>query len=337
MSFLDKAQTFLRRLRPNGEPSEESMYSRRHDGSLTGYHPNAGRQHQPQPQQPQDPIAPATVAPYDAYSQPSPYAQQDSMQMQPVAQQPEMYTFQQNYQQAFWSQPEQSYAAPQPEYQSGYQPHFQSPQANQPGSPFVGYQPQFQPQQPVMQQPQQQPVPDNISYMPGGFVGKDGREYLHTVRIAQITGVPDCYMLMQSMRNNETVVVNLDLVPDTVEIDRCLDLLFGACYALQCSFNHVSTRNVYLLTPGAVQVEHADNLRRQNEYEVDNRWPDPNNLGYHARPVVREPQSSFGGFAQQNNYASSYQNYGGMGRRTGTRNTGMEYTDFGGFPNAGRF
>ena len=332
MSFLNRAQTLLKRFRTSGEYDEEKMYSRRHDGSLTGYHPNAGRQ--PQPQQPA-----AEAAPYDVYSQPpSPYAQQ-AMADQP--QQPgEKYTFQQNYQQAFWAPPEQpAYTAPQGDYQTGYQPQFSSPLANQPGSPFVGYQPQFQPQQPApqpTQQSQQPPVPDNISYMPGGIIGKDGKEYLHTVRIAQITGVPDCYLLMQSMRNNESVIVNLDLVPDAVEIDRCLDLLFGACYALQCSFNHVSTRNIYLLTPGTVQVENVESLRRQNEYEVDNRWPDPNNLAYRARPITREPQNPFSGYSQ-NPYAASYSNYGGMGRRTGTRNTATEYTDFGGFPNAGRF
>ena len=334
MSFLDKAQTFLKRFRPNSEPSEESMYSRRHDGSLSGYHPNVGRQ----PQQPA-----AEAAPYDPYSQPpSPYAQQAmAEQPQQPEQQPEMYTFQQNYQQAFWAPPEQpTYNVPQMDYQAGYQPQFQSPLANQPGSPFVGYQPQFQPQQPApqpqAQQPQQPPIPDNISYMPGGIIGKDGTQYLHTVRIAQITGVPDCYLLMQSMRNNESVIVNLDLVPDTTEIDRCLDLLFGACYALQCQFNHVSTRNIYLLTPGTVQVENVENLRRQNEYEVDNRWPDPSHLNYRSRSMGREPQNPYAGYAQ-NPYAASYQSYGGMGRRTGTRNTATEYTDFGGFPNAGRF
>ena len=335
MSFLDKAQTFLKRFRPNSEPSEESMYSRRHDGSLSGYHPNVGR-HPQQTQQPQDPAA--VVPPYDAYSQPpSPYAQQ-TMAEQPQEQPGEAYTFQQNYQQAFWAPPEQPvYNVPQTEYQAGYQPQFQSPPANQPGSPFVGYQPQFQPQQPAPQpQVQQSPIPDNISYMPGGIIGRDGKEYLHTVRIAQITGVPDCYLLMQSMRNNESVIVNLDLVPDTAEIDRCLDLLFGACYALQCQFNHVSTRNIYLLTPGTVQVENVENLRRQNEYEVDNRWPDPNNLNYRARAMNREPQNAFSGYGQ-NPYASPYQSYGGMGRRTGARNTATEYTDFGGVPNAGRF
>lgn len=325
MSLLDKAQTLLRRFRAGGEVDEESMYSRRHNGSLSGYHPNVGRM------SPQDPSAPADQ-PYDAYSQPPSYAAQDpAMQGQPV-QQPE-YSFQQNYQ-PLWNPPEQPNQAT--DYRTGYQPHFQNPPmpANQPGSPIMGYQPPFPPQQPA--QPQQQPVPDNILYMPGGVVGRDGKEYLHTVRIAQITGVPDCYALMQSMRNNETVIVNLDMMPDNSEIDRCLDLLFGASYALQCQFNLVSSRNIYLLTPAAIQVENVENLRQRSEYEADNRWPDPANLAYRQRVAAREQTaySGFGGFGQ-NAYAQSYQGYG-MGRRNGTRNT-MEYTDFGGFPNAGRY
>ena len=325
MSFLDKAQTFLRRFRTNDEPSEESMYSRRHDGSLSGYHPNVGRAAHAQ-----DQAAPAET-PYDPYAQPPMYAQEPMVGQNPAAQPADLYGYGQQAYQPAWQQPEQTGWQPQTEFQGGYQPHFQNPPANQPGSPFVGYQPQLQPQQPVQPQP---PVPDNISYMPGAIVGKDGREYLHTVRVAQITGVPDCYVLMQSMRNNETVVVNLDMVPDPMEIDRCLDLLFGASYALQCQFHHVSTRNIYLLTPATVQVETAENLRRRSDYEAENRWPDPSNLGYRARAPY-ESQNAYGAYGQ-NNYASGYQSYG-AGRRTGTHNANVEYTDFGGFPNAGRF
>lgn len=303
------------------------MYSRRHDGSLSGYHPNVGRM-SASPEQP----APAEAA-YDPYAQPPSWAAQP--QQEPVAQQPaDLYGYGQQGYQPLWNQPMEQQTAwqqPQTEFQSAYQPQFQNPPANQPGSPFVGYQPQFQPQQPAPQPP----VPDNISYMPGAIVGKDGRQYLHTLRIAQITGVPDCYVLMQSMRNNETVVVNLDMVPDPAEIDRCLDLLFGASYALQCQFHHVSTRNIYLLTPATVQVESAENLRRRSEYEAENRWPDPSNLNY-RQYAAYEPQHAYGTFGQ-NSYAASYQNVSGMGRRTGTRNTTVEYTDFGGFPNAGRF
>ena len=327
MSLLDKAQTFLRRFRTSDEPSEESMYSRRHDGSLSGYHPNVARQLPPQ-----EPAAPAEV-PYDPYAQPSTYAQEPMVGQSSTAQPADLYGY---AQQSFWAPPEQQTYQPQTDYRSGYQPVFQSPPANQAGSPFVGYQPQFQSQQAPQPAQPQPPVPDNISYMPGGIIGKDGREYLHTIRVAQITGVPDCYVLMQSMRNNETVVVNLDMVPDAAEIDRCLDLLFGASYALQCQFHHVSARNIYMLTPATVQVESAEGLRRRNEYEADNRWPDPNNLGYRQRVSTREQQNAYSGFGQSG-YAPSYQNYSGMGRRVANRNSGMEYTDFGGFPSAGRF
>ena len=328
MSFRDKAQTLLRRFRAGGEVDEESMYSRRHDGSLSGYHPNVGRM------SPQDPATPADQ-PYDAYSQPPSYAaQEQAMQGQAPVQPQAEYSFQQNYQ-PLWNTPEQAYQAT--DYRTGYQPHFQTPPApaNQPGSPFVGYQPQFQPQpqqQPVQPQP---PVPDNILYMPGGVIGQDGKEYLHTIRVAQITGVPDCYALMHSMRNNETVIVNLDMMPDNSEIDRCLDLLFGASYALQCQFNLVSSRNIYLLTPATIQVENVENLRQRSDYETDNRWPDPGNLAYRQRVAAREQQGMYGSYGQSG-YASSYPTYG-MGRRTGTRNSAMEYTDFGGFPSAGRF
>ena len=331
MSLLDKAQTFLRRFRGNDEPSEESMYSRRHDGSLSGYHPNVGRM------APSNEAGASAEAPYDPYAQPPSWAQEPMVGQSPVAQPADMAGYgQPTGYQPLWNQPEQPAWQPQAEFQSAYQPQFQMPPANQPGSPFTGYQSGFQPPQPMQPvQPAQPPVPDNISYMPGAIVGKDGREYVHTVRVAQVIGVPDCYVLMQSMRNNETVVVNMDMVPDPAEVDRCLDLLFGASYALQCQFNRVSSRNLYLLTPATVQVETADNLRRRSEYEAENRWPDPSNLGYRQRAAY-EPQNGFGGYGQ-NSYDAGYQRQSGMGRRTGTRNATVEYTDFGGFPNARRF
>ena len=328
MSLLDRAQGFLRRFRGNDEPSEESMYSRRHDGSLSGYHPNVGRMAPSQ-----EAAAPVDAA-YDPYAQPPSWAQEPMVgQSAPMAQPADMTGFgqQQGYQH-LWNHPEQATWQSATEFQGTYQPQFQNPPANQPGSPFVGYQPTFQQPQPAQPQP---PVPDNISYMPGGIVGKDGREYLHTVRVGQITGVPDCYALMQCMRNNETVVVNLDLVPDPTEIDRCLDLLFGASYALQCKFHRISSRNLYLLTPATVQVETAENLRHRTEYEAENRWPDPGNLGYRPQTAYGF-QNGYGGYGQ-NNGGMNDQSFGGIGRRSGHRSTAVEYTDFGGFPNAGRF
>lgn len=296
------------------------MYSRRHDGSLTGYHPNAGRRQQPLQEQ-QAPAEPT----YEPWNQPAAYQQEPMVGQGPV-QQPavDMYGYA-GYQQP-WGQPEQPAYMTQQDF-SGYQPVFQNPPANQPGSPFAGYQAQ-QPTQPPQPAQPQQPVPDNISYMPGA------KEAMHTVRVAQVTGVAECYKLMENLRNNETVVVNLDLVPDNAEIDRCLDLLYGACYALQCQFNQISQRNVYLLTPGSVHVQNAENLQRQSELERDNRWPDPGNLAYRQRVAAREQSAySYG----QSSYAPSYPSYGSMGRRVGSRSSAMEYTDFGGFPNAGRF
>lgn len=313
MSFLDKAQTFFHRFRGNDAPDEESMYSRRHDGSLSGYHPNAGR---PQPQPAGS--ASSDMPPYDAWGQ---QAYAPGMAAQP-APQPETPPQQPTGYQPLWPQNDRS------AYSQTYQPQWQSPPANQPGSPFMGYQPAFQQstfQQPAPQQASPQSAPNNISYMNGMVVGEDGRGYLHTIRVAQISGVPDCYRLMESMRNNETLVVNLDQVNDSTEISRCLDLLYGATYALQCRFNRVSEGSVYLLTPATIQVENVDPLRRQSEMEVDNRWPDPGSLAYRQRVATREQQRY--GASDDGRYAEAY---GGNRRRT-------EYTDFGGFPNAGRY
>lgn len=336
MTFLEKAQTFFQRFRTNADegPSEESMYSRRHDGSLSGYHPNVGRQ--AQPQQVPDPSAPIET-PYDKWGPNPSFGQETGMGQTYGQPGPEVGGFQQA-----WPQPEPSASFVATGFQ-GFPPQNQPTQGNQ-ENPFMGYAPPpqaqrmgqqvpqmpVQPVQPPVQQPaqpQQQPAPDNISYMPGGFIGKDGRMYAHQVVVAQITGVPDCYALMETLRNTGSVVINLELMRDRAEMDRCLDLLFGACYALQCQFNQISSRSVYLLTPGTVQVQNAEELRRQGEYEAAQRWPDPSNVAYYQPVMPRYGQNGYGASAPGN----------GMGRYSAPRSTAAEYTDFGGFPNAGRF
>lgn len=324
MSFIDKAQTLWRRF-TGGAPAEEDesvYYSRRHDGSVSGYHPNAGRHSQRmQPvQQGGQGEQGGQVDPSTGNAAGDPWAAQ-GYAADPSAQA---------------GQAAQEYFQPPQPYQPQWgQPAYSQMQPPEPGTAFQNLWQANQPQQASQvypPQPAQPPVPDNISYLHGGIIGEDEREYVHTLRIAQVGGVPDCYLLMECMRNNETVLVNLDAAQDNAEIDRCLDLLYGAACALQCTFNRVSNRSLYLLTPATVQVRPAENIRRQTELEMDARWPDPASLAYQQRVAARE-QQAYGGYG---GYGAPYQGVSGERRAAVGGWGGSAYANFGGFPRSGR-
>ena len=291
------------------------------------------------------------------------------------------YTQQMNYQQVPYQaapqptgytqqQPQMGYQQPAPQmqqppmgqdYRGGFTPTWQQPVANVPGSPFEGYVGANQ----TMNQPAMNSgmggnggVPNNIVYMNGVTVGQDGTAYRHSMRVAQITTVPDCYRLVAFMRSGESVLVNLDEMNETEEMGRCLDLLYGAAYALQCTFTRVANRCLYLITPADILVQPYDTIAEESDREIDARWPDPASVGYMQRNAQREQQkyghftqknvwdqpqqpqmNSFGGYPgyEQNAYPQQFAAGGdpvGFGNRAArAQNTG--YTDFGGFGGLG--
>lgn len=295
-------------------------------------------------------------------------------QMGYTQQQPQSYTQQMNYQQPYQAAPQSTgYTQQQPQtgyqqapmgqdYRGGFTPTWQQPVANVPGSPFEGYVGANQTMnQPAMNAANGNAVPNNIVYMNGVTVGQDGTAYRHSMRVAQITTVPDCYRLVAFMRSGESVLVNLDEMNETEEMGRCLDLLYGAAYALQCTFTRVANRCLYLITPADILVQPYDAIAEESDREIDARWPDPASVGYMQRNAERE-QQKYGHFTQKNvwdqpqmNGFGGYQGYApqqsyqqpdypqqfaaggdpvGFGNRAArAQNTG--YTDFGGFGGLG--
>jgi len=399
MSFMDKAQSWLGKFSSKPQQGSDPAYTQRADGSTSGYHPNTQRmkpqpapapqpepvpQWQPEPgytppqqmgQQPEQDGKPAwlktgrqaPVQPQGAAQgyQPTGFTQQmnyqqpqgpqstgftQQMPQQPQGYQPSGFTKQMNYQQPPMAQ----------DYHGGFAPTWQQPPANVPGSPFEGY---VGANHTMNQQPVNgmgsNAVPNNIVYMNGVTVGQDGTAYRHSMRVAQITTVPDCYRLVAFMRSGESVLVNLDEMHETEEMGRCLDLLYGAAYALQCTFTRVANRCLYLITPADILVQPYDSIAEESDREIDARWPDPASVGYMQRNAQREqdkyghftqknawqPQAQQGAFsgyqpAQQPMYNSFPQQFAaggdpvGFGNRAArAQNTG--YTDFGGFGGLG--
>jgi len=141
------------------------------------------------------------------------------------------------------------------------------------------------------------------------------------LRVAQITGVASCYRLIEFMQNGEAMIVNAEQISDHVEADRCMDLLFGAAYAMNQSFVRISGKMIYVIAPRQIQVEPFDGLLRMSNEDIERRWPGAN---AHNQPE----RGSFGGFApqsRQDDFAPRY------GARAAQNPQAGAYTDFGGY------
>ena len=351
MAFWDDAKKkVLQAMKPRQQ--EDQLVSNRADGGFSGYVPKMNRpQTEPMPTgyQQQAPAGFENMIPTGV----------DASAMQgfrPVGGQtgafaPAGQAFQQGMQQGGFGrtgyQPPVNQPRPQGQFQQPMgaaqpmgQPVFQQ-SAPQPTRPGFG-QPAFQqnmPQQPprgfTTQQPPVQAAQDAQTFaFPGGdsYV-VDGNAYKLVFRVAQITGVPSCFRVIEFMYNNEAVIVNAEQITDLVEADRCMDLIFGAACAMKQRLMRVSGKQIYLITPPQVYVAPFEPLRRAGMADIERRWPGAmqsgaqpmqppvNNVQPMTRPVGFErPQ------ARQEDFA------GGFGRRAARNASQVNgYTDYGGF------
>ncbi len=265
---------------------------------------------QPQPGMPQQPAQGQTMA------------QQGRTGYQPPVQPRPSAGFQGNPQ----GQPQRPGFGQQPPQQPAFQqPAPQQPAPQQPQAPFqrgftaaMGAAPQ--------QNAPQQPQGGNTVYFPGDYVA-DGNAYKVVLRVAQITGVPSCFRVIEFMYNNEAVIVNAEQVTDLVEADRCMDLIFGAACAMQQRLMRVSGKQIYLITPPQVYVAPFENLRRAGMEDIDRRWPGA--LQLNMQPVTRPAQANHVSAFQQQPRQDDFA--GGFGRRANRAPMNSDYTDFGGF------
>lgn len=157
-------------------------------------------------------------------------------------------------------------AAPQP---TGYQPQAQGYQP--PAAPnFAQPQPMgaqrpangFFPGSSTPQQTPPRSQPSNITPMPGLKQDAEGRAYRHVERIVQLTGLRQCFRIMEYMRNGESVVVITENIANMAEVQRCQDLLSGAAFSLNCSMTKLSSQRYnFLIAPNAVYVAKEDSNR----------------------------------------------------------------------------
>jgi len=127
------------------------------------------------------------------------------------------------------------------------------------------------------QQASSQPAGDNLVYFnQNRFVDENGTAYNMMIRLAQPTTTAKCYRLIEFMRAGEMVLVNLEKVQNAQECDRCLDLLFGAAYAMDCNYTRVAERCVYLITPRSVGIQAFKGLSDMSRKDIETHWPGSN-------------------------------------------------------------
>ena len=342
-----KVQQFMK---PRQDEGGDQLVSNRADGGFSGYVPKMKppAEQMVNPQAEQDSMEymmPAGVDRTAFQRMQNAGGQTGAMPQQGMPQQRFNTSYQQPVQQMPPVQSPQGFGAAQPfaGNTSRQQGPFQQPQHRPPMQQAQPFQQQYQQPtpppmqqaqpmnqaQPVQQMPQQPqyqaPVQQNGNtvYFPGAFEA-DGNAYKVVCRVAQITGVPSCFRVIEFMYNNEAVIVNAELVTDLVEADRCMDLIFGAACAMKQRLIRVSGKQIYLITPPQVYVAPFDNIRRAGLEDIDRRWPGALQMnmqsqapqgGYAAQP---RPDDFAGGFGRHASRPAQdvFANYGGFGAHT---------------------
>ncbi len=128
--------------------------------------------------------------------------------------------------------------------------------------------PQQQYQQPQMQQTgmyqnqQYNAQSSNVLTFPGMQSGPDGSVYAHVEYIIQLSDRNQCRKVIDYIRSNASVFLNMEMINEAAERQRCVDMLSGAAYALNCVMNRISPRGMYLISSASVRVIPDEATRR---------------------------------------------------------------------------
>ncbi len=98
-------------------------------------------------------------------------------------------------------------------------------------------------------------------------------------QIIQLNNRETCKDVIEALRNNASVMINMENIASDVEKQRCVDMLGGAAYTLNCQISKVSVKGVYFISPSSVQIEMDDATRKLNGLARANHQ----NQGYENR------------------------------------------------------
>ena len=142
---------------------------------------------------------------------------------------------------------------------------------------------------------QPEPPAGNISYMPGVYGPDAGNTFTHVEHILTITSLRSCYEAIECMKNEETLIVSLDVLGSDGERIRCQDMLAGAAFTLGCSVRNLQSVGVVVIAPAGVKILPERQVRPWAEpprAEQPAQAPAPE--GYTPRRERRSSQNQIG-------------------------------------------
>lgn len=174
--------------------------------------------------------------------------------------------------------------------------------------PMMGQQPPMgqQPQQPMGQQPVQQPygASGNVVPFPGMRQGPDGMVYAHVEYIVLLRNRNECKNVIGYIKTNASVFLNMEFIASDSERQRCVDMLSGAAYTLGCALNKISPRGIYLISAPSVKVVVDPGIQKfasapESQGYARQRYDNPFGSQSQA-PAYEQPNSqATGSFAAQ--------------------------------------
>lgn len=175
-----------------------------------------------------------------------------------------------NYSAGYPQEYPEEYAYQQNAYQPPQAPSYEtaSPYAGSYAQIQMGEEPANQQQESYYgQDPYQgQPVADNMVAFPGVAMDQVMTQGMGNMQ-AQIIQLKDretCKVVIEALRNSAAVLINMENIAGDSEKQRCVDMLGGAAYTLNCQISKISGKGVYLISPVGVQVEMDEATRRLN-------------------------------------------------------------------------
>lgn len=168
----------------------------------------------------------------------------------------------------------------------------------------------------------------NISYMPGVAGPESGNTYTHVEHILTITSLGSCYEAIECMKNEETLIVTMDLLENDTERLRYQDMLAGAAFTLGCSVRNLQSLGVVIIAPAGVKILPERQERKWFQPPAEPVPPVQTEQGYSPRRERRSSQNPVGWENAVNGGGQGY----GYNPYTGTMPAASgDYSAYGGY------
>ena len=137
--------------------------------------------------------------------------------------------------------------------------------------------------------------PSNILPFPGMIRGPEGNLYAHVEYIVLLRSRNECTRIIEYIKANASVFLNMEFIANDSERQRCVDMLSGAAYTMGCKLNKISQRGIYLIS--------SPNVRVMLDPAMQKFAATPESQGYvrpeYANPAAYQTGAPMAGYAAQ--------------------------------------